>query len=264
MPFPHSKRVVYKTNPIVQVVCQLRFPTILAINAEPPARFQEQVRKDYPLYEKEDPMPGLPTEIAGLLSQLPLSMVPGTPIHKFLTPDSKRFISLANEWVALTEGQSSYTRWEGFAAEVKRAQEALEKVYEPAFYTRVGLRYQDTIDRERLGLNDVPWGALLKLPITGLLGADEVYSEVTEAQSVARLSLTGLPGGGATIRYGLRRGDDEASVFFVDADFFAEGRRTVHELFGALETLHNGVGDFFRWSITDRLEQALGPDPIGL
>ncbi len=53
MPFPESERVVYGENPLVEVICQLKFPPILDISTAEPAAFQNKVRKLYPLYEKD-------------------------------------------------------------------------------------------------------------------------------------------------------------------------------------------------------------------
>ena len=55
MAFPPSDRVVFEENTIEEVICQLRFPPILAIVSDVPAAFQERVREKYPLYKQEDP-----------------------------------------------------------------------------------------------------------------------------------------------------------------------------------------------------------------
>ena len=52
MPFPEVERVIYARNPLDQVVCQLRFPPILKIDAEIPAGFQDRVREDYPNFSE--------------------------------------------------------------------------------------------------------------------------------------------------------------------------------------------------------------------
>jgi hypothetical protein len=41
--FPPSSRVVYRRAPLIEVVCQLRFPTLLSIESKPPADFQERI-----------------------------------------------------------------------------------------------------------------------------------------------------------------------------------------------------------------------------
>ena len=48
MPFPEAKRIIYRKNPLDQVICQLRFPPILKIDAEVPAKFQDRIRGDFP------------------------------------------------------------------------------------------------------------------------------------------------------------------------------------------------------------------------
>ena len=47
--FSNEPRVRYENPQLVEVICQLRFPEILTINASEPAAFQERIRRDYPL-----------------------------------------------------------------------------------------------------------------------------------------------------------------------------------------------------------------------
>lgn len=57
--FSDSERVHYAKAQLAEVVCQLRFPSILRIAAEEPADFQERIRATYPRYsrivEKQQP-----------------------------------------------------------------------------------------------------------------------------------------------------------------------------------------------------------------
>ena len=43
MPFKDTERVIYNKNPLIEVVCQLRFPRILTISETQPTSFQEKV-----------------------------------------------------------------------------------------------------------------------------------------------------------------------------------------------------------------------------
>ena len=52
MVFPNFERVVYKKNPLEEVICQLRFPPILRIDSGNAADFQDVIRQDYPLYSE--------------------------------------------------------------------------------------------------------------------------------------------------------------------------------------------------------------------
>lgn len=45
------KRVIFENNPLVEMILQFRFPTILSINANEPVAFQETIRQEYPIYQ---------------------------------------------------------------------------------------------------------------------------------------------------------------------------------------------------------------------
>ena len=45
------ERVRYSKCPLVEVAYQLNFPTILSIEAEMPAKFQNEIRKTFPQYQ---------------------------------------------------------------------------------------------------------------------------------------------------------------------------------------------------------------------
>ena len=59
MLFSYYDRYQYAVNPLVEVICQLRFPAILSISAKEPVAFQEAVRRDFPRYlvNHEQPAP---------------------------------------------------------------------------------------------------------------------------------------------------------------------------------------------------------------
>ena len=50
--FSECERVNYAKAQLAEVICQLRFPTILRIGASEPAEFQERIREDYPRYSR--------------------------------------------------------------------------------------------------------------------------------------------------------------------------------------------------------------------
>lgn len=260
MTFPASKRVVFQKNPLEQVVCQLRFPTILEISAEMPAKFQNLVRDQYPLYERDQPK--VPKQIEEMIAHLPLQLPREAGTHKFTTADGNKSISLASEFVAFTD--KKYEHWEKFSREVERARRALEDIYKPAFYTRIGLRYKDVIDREDLGLQKTPWESLLKPSLLGLLGAkEEVGKHVNDIATQASIDLEEIEGAHATIQHGLgRRMPDNRQVYIVDMDVYTEERSESHNVAKILAEFNKLAGNFFRWAITDVLHAALEPRPV--
>ena len=46
-------RTHYAKAPVHEVICQLRFPTILSINSADPAEFQDRIRTILPQYAKK-------------------------------------------------------------------------------------------------------------------------------------------------------------------------------------------------------------------
>ena len=57
--FSQEPRRFLKKNQLMEVICQFRFPEILAIAAKPPVDFQEAIRDEFPQYSarKEIPAP---------------------------------------------------------------------------------------------------------------------------------------------------------------------------------------------------------------
>jgi uncharacterized protein (TIGR04255 family) len=261
MPFPESPRVLYQKNPLVEVICQLRFPTILEISAEEPAAFQKKIRAQYPLYNKEEGSGVIPKELAGLLAALPGPKPSDALTHKFLTEDSMRFISLTRDFVAITEQR--YHRWEEFRQEIQHAQMALEETYQPAFYSRLGLRYRDVIDKMKLGLKDRAWDSLLNPAFLGVLGAPEVHDNIQQIRAQALIKVGEVRGGFLNLRHGLGMLiPDNPETYLIDVDFFTEDREATKHVSAVLDIFNRLAGNLFRWAITSELHHALEPKPI--
>ncbi len=257
MPFPDSPRVLYENSPLIEVACELRFPTILDIKASDPAGFQETVRSSYPLYSREDES-GFPKEVADILAKLPIAKATEDLGHKFLTDDSSRYIALRPE--SLVVDETSYTQWEEFREQIRLAMSALEETYHPSFYSRVGLRYIDLIDKAEIGLADVPWESLVSPSVIGMLGAKEVSGRVRGIRSVVLISLDDVvPGGAMRVQHGLVKSEDGRVAYRIDADFFTEERSATEDVFGALDRFNGLAGNLFRWIITPELKKALEP-----
>ncbi len=265
MPFPDSERVIYKNNPLIEVVCQLRFPTILRIGAGQPADFQDKIRQDYPIYRLQEPsiefMPQIPKELTAILGQirLPIPQLPST--HRFSTKDEGRFISLSQDFVALTE--TRYEKWDLFRSELAKAESTLKEVFKPAFYSRIGLRYRDKISRSALGLDNSEWSDLLKPHITAELGAKEVSHAIAGIQTRAIIRIAELPEAQVMLTHGLTKVTGTAEeCYLIDADFSIEPKEGFGEPFDVLDKFNRLAGRLFRWAITEKLHNAMGPQRI--
>ena len=265
MPFPASDREVYEVNPLNQVICQLRYPTILRVAAERPFEFQDAIRGSYPLYEEKTPSVGLPSQlqegIAQLMAALPVPVPPGLREHHFYSEDRTRSISLTQEFIAVME--NNYTRWEDFRGSIRRAEQTFHEIYVPTFYQRVGLRYVDVLARGKFGMSDVPWSRLLNSSLIGMLGDKALCGEVQELTTEVLLTTPEVDDGFVRIKHGLAI--DQSSneqVYLIDSDFYTSRRTNSDGAFYHLDIFNRLGGYLFRWATTAELRDALGAKPL--
>jgi uncharacterized protein (TIGR04255 family) len=263
-PFPESPRAVYRVNPLVEVVCQLRFPALLRIDVEPPAAFQERIRAEYPvLRDKTSEMLGLPPDLPLLVASLLRSPGSGQKpqaAYDFVSTDGEWTVSLTRDFLALAT--RSYRRWEEFKRHLEGPLNALLDIYAPSWFSRVGLRYQDLIKRSALNLADRPWPELLKQPITGLLSAPDLRATVeqTLTQSVIQIP-DGL--GYVNLRHGLVQTTKNTEVcYLIDNDFFTDKQTRPADVYNKLDYFNQQSGRLFRWCITGVLHAAMDPELV--
>jgi len=223
------------------------------------------IRKDYPVYSAQEPSfavaPQVTKELATIIDQMNIPMPPELVVHRFSTKDSKRFIALRDEFMSLAE--TKYERWESFRGEIRKAESALKRVYEPAFYSRVGLRYLDIISRSSLKLTGIKWQDLLQKQIIAELGDKEVTDAIRRIQTRVIIEIPDVPNGQIALNHGLiiPNGTDE-ECYLIDADFSVERKEGVNEPFEILDKFHWLAGRLFRWAITERLHNAMEPRAI--
>lgn len=263
-PFPISPRVIYRQNPLEQVICQLRFSPILRIETELPAAFQELIRDDYPdMKDRTNDLLGLPPNtpavIATLLRSAPSKQA--QTAYDFISADGRWTIGLTREFLSLST--TEYRRWEDFKEHLVGPMAALVGEYKPKWFSRIGLRYQDVITRSKLGLGDQPWSALIKPHMAGILAAQSsLNATVTETFTVANIDF-GENRGQVSLRYGLglAQGASELS-FIIDGDYYSEENTEPGNVYNKLDFFNQQSGRLFRWCISDTLHTAMGPEPV--
>jgi len=192
MPFPEAKRIIYRKNPLDQVICQLRFPPILKIDAEVPAEFQDRIRLDFPnlsdsLEIKVEVPHGVKAEIPPELIKQALQSS-GIMNYEFSSEDGTWKVNLTRAFIALSTNK--HERWESFKDKLASPLQALIDIYSPSYFSRIGLRYKDVIRRSSLGLNNVSWTDLLKPHILGLLGSPTLLYNIDNFESRYDISLS--------------------------------------------------------------------------
>ncbi len=258
--FPAVQRVLYGKAPLFEVVCQVRFPADLRLETEPPAMFQQRVRHLFPILKQQTKsvLSGLPEGVAKAL-EVVAPPTGTTTTWQFSTEDGKVRLELVRD--NLTQVSLAYHRWEDFFEPYRESIDALVELYDPKFFTRIGLRFRDLIKRSNLGLEDTPWSELLKPHVLGELAVEDVGDRAIEA---SRNLLLSLPEKGAKVR--LQHGfsdiaDSNEQGYLIDCDFFVE-RTEINHGPEAIQYLHEHAGRYFQWCITPRLHQAMEPTPM--
>lgn len=260
--YSQEQRCIYRKNQLLEVICQLRFPDILKIEAQEPFEFQDLIRHQYPRYAKK-------------AEQLPPLMQNGRPVpqgtvnnYSFLSEDSTWKISLTRNFIALSTRR--YTRWEDFAKRLDEILASFIKMYEPSSFTRVGLRYINAIRRKALDLEEYGYRDLIQPAYLGLMAEEDVQEGAFLKNELA--ATLAMPGGArANIKSGpgmLRFVDpahpkaDPEKVFMLDLDLYMEGNTPIQHAVPALHVVHGNAGSLFRGAITQTLHDAMEPEEL--
>ena len=240
--FPREPEVQLKNPPLIEVVCQVRFPPILRIAKEEPSEFQEYVRSQFPQLELEQ---GLLIRIPGVGSSGAPAAETQARVYRFQKPDGQIAISLAVDFYALVTNQ--YTRWEDFARDLSLAHEAAQRVYSPAYSTRIGLRYVNRLAPSNTGCKTVSEMLdLLRPELTAQLRST-AWSD--PASMLCQLVLTDSEAK-LTLRTGYGQEQDEP-FFLLDFDYYEEGRLGLENLVERCNHYHEAIYDAFRWCLRD-------------
>lgn len=258
MPMSDNKRkFVYEKNTLVEVICQLRFPTILSIETSQPAEFQDAIREEFPRYvvnTERIPSPQGVTEVKN---------------HAFISADGRYKINISQNFVSIST--MTYTDWQSFAEKLDEPLSHFISIYKPAFFERVGIRYMNAVSRKKLGCEHLPWRELIAEPYLGPLALS-----ATDEAKVRKCGLdfeTNIEGGGiARIHAGpgmLRRAlmkdgkvqmiQENETKFMLDIDVFVAGQTPLQKTVETLDKIHLRANEIFGDAITDTLHEAMEP-----
>ena len=257
-----TERVQYRKPQLLEVICQLRFPAILSISAREPAEFQDLIRSSYPQYTRN--IEKLPPKVVVQGGNRTLEEQPDVINYQFLSADGRWKVNMTNTFIALAT--PAYTVWEDFAQRLDEVLASFIKVYKPAYFERIGLRYINAFSRKALGLEDTPFAELIEPGYLGLMGDEDVneraFARITQE---AELSLPG----GCKLKLHCGPGmikrnnvEDKEVRFILDNDVFMPGKVEMKHSAGALTTVHTHADRAFRGAITDTLHQAMEPQPL--
>ncbi len=260
--FSKDARCRYRKNQLADVICQLRFPQILSINANVPIEFQEIIRADYPVYTRNTETAS--PRITGVPGNLQLETPPPTVNYQFTSADGVWRINLTSGFISLA--CSRYPTWEEFARHLDTPLATFIKLYEPTYFERIGLRYMNFISKSDLNLNQTTFSELIQPAYLGILAEEDISETVANRCSIeADIALDGgcrakiHAGPGIVARNGVA---DKEVKFVFDQDLYMTGNIPVNYSAGALQTLHSHAYPIFRGAITELLHNAMEPDTI--
>ena len=256
MNFKEFERVEYKHNILFEVLCQVRFPEIMKISQEEPAEFQDIVRKEgYPELESEIPplLPGMPEELGEAIA--------AAKIFHFLSEEKDWKISLARDFIAFT-CSGSYKSYTDFKERLQKVLRIFSEIYEPSYFTRIGLRYRDIANSVFLPHAKQGVEAFIPKHIFPEL-ADPISENIETLQKVSSFNdgnvkanvfhvLSGVSG-----QFGKKQVNDEKS-YIIDVDCFSESRiEGINDVLAKCDRFKQLNWNIFQWSITDDLRGAM-------
>ena len=261
MLFSDRSRSRYPNAPVHEVICQLRFPTILTINSVEPADFHEAIRAEFPQYARRQDTAA--PKITGLGGPNPkVEQQPPVTNYHFLSADGKWKLNLTENFIALSTLR--YPGWPEFARMLDKPLASFIRLYKPAYFQRVGLRYVNLISRQRLGLQDTPWTELIAPAYTGPLQEPDVAEDsvlncgcdlLLKLDSSCQAKVHAGPG---RIKNNAPNAPQDPEVKFIfDMDLSMNGQTPCTLAAAALETLHGHSTRLFEGAVTDRLRGAM-------
>ena len=256
MNFREFERVEYKHNILFEVLCQVRFPEIMRISQEEPVEFQEVVRREgYPEFTSEIPVlpPGMPKELEENVST--------AKIFHFFSEEKDWKLSLAKDFIAFTFN-GKYTNYAEFRERLKKVLEVFSGIYEPSYFTRVGLRHRNIANRASLPHANQRVEAFIPKRIFSEL-ADSVAVDIETLQKVSSFNDGNVKANVihvlSEMSGRLRRKEfvNEKS-YVIDIDCFSESRvEGINNVLTKCDIFKRLNWNIFQWSITDELREAM-------
>ena len=245
----------YKRNFLDQVICRVDFPLILRLKKESPIEFQEKIKHLFPK-ASEAVIIG-----AKVGEQDPLSVEVREPAPRweFYTRNLKKKLILQSQFLALEDHEfASFERFEDFCFP---AIDALNSIYGPPLFTRLGLRYINIVELPEG--DPLDWDGFFDRRLTAHLQFEHGCQLIDTLQTI-RLRKKHTT---TVIRCGLQNPDAPSPVkrrrFVLDIDCFLKQDFETDDVKAQLLLLNEQAVDIFERSIDDSLRELMEEGEIG-
>ncbi len=253
---PPPSEIPLTNAPLVRVLAQVRFPTLLAIRTSDSdvALFQEKIRATYPILEREQAF----NLVAGTSDAPPELMK--EVVWRFRDLKSEWQITLTADFVTLEA--LKYTNRLDFVARLERVLVVVHETFSPSAVLRIGVRYVDCVRQPHVDrISSMVKPEVLGIGQTALGEATEL--NMTECVMVAEE-------GRIQARWGLLPKDAthdpsvlpllEEKSWVLDLDMFSAEQMAFNapELAELTKQFAGRIYSVFRWMITDEFLRVYG------
>lgn len=240
--FPDVEDIPLARAPLTEVICQVRFPTILSIGGRGLVQFQDAIRMRFPEFDHSSPV-----EITFSAAPSAQAMVsgPNGQVYQFRTADGQSTATLETEAYALST--SKYTVWNDFANDLTLIHYAAMNAYQLPYAKRIGLRYVNQIIGADFGIDTLV--DLAKLFRPELVSLVSVSAWSAPEETVTTLLLSGDEGERMIMRTGFRNTPGRGPTALLDLDYYVEGQCSLDNLVERCDHFHELIYRAFRWSL---------------
>jgi len=235
---PDVGSVEYEKNFINLAVCELRFPSLLEFETATPVQLQKRLRKDFPLYERQEGV-SIGLEIAKKEAK-----------HVFRSRKGDSLVSFKTSAIALE--MKKYKNFPEFRKQLELLLERSKELLDTDFFTRVGLRYINEIPIEG-NLGDWIRPELVAPLIAGTYGKvsrffQEVRGSTTTGQYSFRHGFSGVE-------------KTEKMLYALDFDFFDENV-PFDSVLSKVNDFNRESFRFFCWTIGPKARELMGRETV--
>ena len=257
---PSVQEVPLTRAPLVNVIAQVRFPTVMKIEDSAfVANFQESIRKDYPILRRE-------RQLGVLIGPGGVQPQDAGTVWRFETKDPDTWqVTLAPSFVSLSAKR--YTRRSDLLARLTVVLHALERWLHPNVCDRIGVRYVDRVTGHQL----TRLGKLVRPEVLGVAGDGTLLGDVEVVHALSdtlfRLDdasqLRGRWGrlpAGATYDPGIEPSREPSWVLDLDHYTSQPEDFDLAAIGGRVAEFCDRIYTFFRWAITDEFLDEFGAE----
>jgi len=236
----------YRNSPIVEAVCEFRFPPDSPWDLTIPGLVYERIKGTFPQKRSATAF-GFDIRLGqGLVEQ----ELERNPRMQFLREDGHALVQVGPNLLAVNH-LKPYPGWEAFVPMVQQAYAAYVETAPPASIQRIGLRYINRIELPgpRVELEEY-------LNFYPYLGAD-LPQDYGEFNVGIQTAFNGLRDGLRMVLAGAEAGSVDAVPFVLDMDYFLAkpGAISMDEAFSWINEAHDRLEQIFEGCISDKLRQ---------